>query len=358
MWEIAERRDATTVALSRPQAALLQTIYDEFRANTAWPTMYQVDRVFRRRQRRAGASTADVLHGLPDGLLMQDSSRLRPGTQDQIVLTISGVARCSGSEADLDSFLRAVRWCAKQEMKREPDPGQTSVQVTMSQVRRAIPAALRADPGSLDRLFVLLSVHNWGKVQSSKPTDGTDWTLGLGPEVHRFAKVQSVEDFIDALVCWDEENRQRRLVPPTVPPPEIGDEPGTRSYINPRILDQLREVSNTAWDTTKLVALSEELEACMRSRHVFASHAVLRALLDHVPPLFRQASFAAVVSSHSWSRTDKNYLRTLNTFRNQADDALHRQISNLPDLLMLDDIPQGAAVNTLLRECVACLQRP
>lgn len=91
---------------------------------------------------------------------------------------------------------------------------------------------------------------------------------------------------------------------------------------------------------------------------MYASHAVLRALIDHVPPLFGQKSFAAVVSSHAWTRTDTNYLRKLMTFRDQGDDALHRQISKMPDLLMLEDLPQAAAVNALLRGCVIQLQKP
>lgn len=74
---------------------------------------------------------------------------------------------------------------------------------------------------------------------------------------------------------------------------------GSGTYINPRVLDQLRESRGAPWDTTKLVALAEELDACVQAGHVYASHAVLRALDDHVPPLFGQESFAAVVSSHA-----------------------------------------------------------
>ncbi|MGS2615112.1 hypothetical protein ACVCAH_11385 [Micromonospora sp. LZ34] len=177
-----------------------------------------------------------------------------------------------------------------------------------------------------------------------------------------------MEDFIDARVSWYEEDEPPQLrshvvtasfqgtaVAGPVQPDEV---PPGGAYINPRALEQLREPAGTGWDTTKLVALAEELDACVRAGHVYAAHAVLRALLDHVPPLFGQKRFAAVVSSHPWGKTDTNYLRRLSTFRDQADDALHRQISKRPDLLMLDNLPPAAAVNALLGGCAVQLQQP
>lgn len=356
MLGIAERRGATTVALSGAQTALVQVIYDEFRVNNAWPTMYRADRAFIRLKRRDGSDTAAVLRNLPEGLLVRSQIRPDPFPDDEIKLTISGVARCEGGKEDAEAFVRAVRWCARQEMTREPEPGETSVRVDRTQVKRAIPAALRSEPGSLDRLFLLLTLHHWGFVQSGRPHDGTDWTLCLGPHVRRFRKVRTVEEFIDVRVSWREEELQP-LRPAGVEVP--AQEPHVeRTYINPRVLDQLREAAQRFWDTTKLVALAEELDACVQAGHVYASHAVLRALLDHVPPLFGQKAFAGVASSHPWGKTDKSYMRRLSIFRDEADDALHRQISKSPDLLMLDHFPQSAAVNALLRACVAQIQSP
>ncbi|SCL38826.1 hypothetical protein GA0070624_6352 [Micromonospora rhizosphaerae] len=357
MWGIAERRGATALVLSATQTALLQTIYNEFRASNAWPTMYRVDRAFIKLKRRGGANTAAVMRDLPEGLLMRSQIRPAPIPDDEIKLTISGVAHCLGAQDDVESFVRAVRWCARQEMTREPEAGETSILVSGRQVKRAIPLALRSDPGAMDRLPILLTLHHWGCVQSGRTPDGTDWTLRLGPEVRRFSKVRSIEDFIDARVSWYEEEEQRQRPYPAVIDVPAEEVLPARAYINPRVLDQLREASGASWDTTKLVALAEELDACVQAGHVYASHAVLRALLDHVPPLFGQKSFAAVVSSHAWAKTDAKYLGRLSTFRDQADDALHRQISKMADLLMLDNLPQAAAVNALLRGCAVQLQK-
>lgn len=359
MYGIAERRGVVDIALSRPQQALLQAIYNEVRAGTSWPTMYQVDRAFVRLKLRGGGSALEVLRRLPDGLIMRNQNRPDPAPQDEIKLTISGVARCDGGADDAEALLRAVRWCAKQEVTRQPEPGQTSVRVRRKEVARAVPIRLRPDAASMDRLFLLLTLHQWGTTGSSRPSDG-EWELWLGPEVRRFKAVRSVEEFIDARVSWFEGEGLRLQPEPAAAVEEHtdGDLTGIRVFLNPRVLEQLRAAPRGRWDTTKLIALAEELDACVRSGHVYASHAVLRALLDHVPPLFGFQTFSAVVSSHPWGRTDKRYVGGLSTFRDQGDDALHRHISASPDLLMLDNLAPAAAVNALLRGCAEQLLKP
>jgi hypothetical protein len=107
------------------------------------------------------------------------------------------------------------------------------------------------------------------------------------------------------------------------------------------------------FDRSKLVRLIDELNDNYVRGNGYAVHALLRATLDHVPPLLGCADFAAVANNYWWSRTDKGYMRKLFDFKLQADDALHRQISSRPDLLSLEDIPPRAWVNRLLQECAS-----
>jgi hypothetical protein len=89
---------------------------------------------------------------------------------------------------------------------------------------------------------------------------------------------------------------------------------------------------------SKLLGLIDELNDNYARSNTYASHALLRAILDHVPPILGCPDFAAVASNYSWGRTDKRYMKNLTDFRDQADDALHRQISGNVDLLGFDDM--------------------
>jgi hypothetical protein len=99
------------------------------------------------------------------------------------------------------------------------------------------------------------------------------------------------------------------------------------------------------------LALIAELNDNYAGQHTYAAHALFRAVLDHVPPLFGYRTFDEVVNNCKWSRTDNVYMRRLKDFRAQADDALHRPISAKASLVDFADLPPGIWINRLLQEC-------
>jgi hypothetical protein len=95
----------------------------------------------------------------------------------------------------------------------------------------------------------------------------------------------------------------------------------------------------------------EELNDNYSRGNAYAAHALLRAILDHVPPMLGCADFKTAANNHSWGKTDKNYARRLLDFKLRAYDALHRQISARTGVLTMDDMPPRVWVNRILQEC-------
>lgn len=104
-------------------------------------------------------------------------------------------------------------------------------------------------------------------------------------------------------------------------------------------------------DPGKLTRLVAELNDNYSRGNAYAAHALLRAILDHIPPLLGCADFKAAANNYSWSRTDRGYARRLLDFKLQDDDALHQQISKRTDQLGIDDMPPRVWVNRILQEC-------
>jgi hypothetical protein len=126
------------------------------------------------------------------------------------------------------------------------------------------------------------------------------------------------------------------------------------SYIDAQVIVAIKAREGTdRFDRSKLLRLIEELNDNYLRGNGYAVHALLRAILDHVPPLLGCADFASSVNNYRWNRTDRSYMRKLLDFKLQADDVLHRQISGKADLLSLDDVPPRAWVNRLLQECAS-----
>ena len=101
----------------------------------------------------------------------------------------------------------------------------------------------------------------------------------------------------------------------------------------------------------KLGRLIEELNDNYHRGNIYSAHALLRTLLDHIPPLLGCREFQHLVSNHHWTRGDASYVRRLDAFRLQANDALHRTISRKADLLAIEDMPPRIWINRLLQEC-------
>jgi hypothetical protein len=125
------------------------------------------------------------------------------------------------------------------------------------------------------------------------------------------------------------------------------------AYIDERVIGLLEAKANGGrFDCAKLIKLIGELNCNFNNGNVYSAHALLRAVLDHIPPILGCVDFKTVANNYSWGRTDRSYMRRLREFRDQADDALHRQISVKPDMLSMDDMPSRAAVRRLLQECI------
>ena len=131
-------------------------------------------------------------------------------------------------------------------------------------------------------------------------------------------------------------------------------------YVDTGLLAELEQKrSQTSWSLDKLTQLLYELNANFAEKRPYACHALIRAILDHVPPILverpesgKAPGFDQVVSNRKWPRTDQAYVIKLKEFRAQGDDVLHRQIRASADLIDMSDLPPRAWMNALLRACL------
>ncbi|MEV5944200.1 hypothetical protein [Streptomyces sp. NPDC051994] len=109
------------------------------------------------------------------------------------------------------------------------------------------------------------------------------------------------------------------------------------------------ETASTQWTLDKLLDLISELIDNYAEQRAYACQMLLRALIDHVPPIFGQRTFDGVAASTGWVRTDKTYMKALAVFRKSGDDVLHRQLTTRPSRISMHDMPPSAYINALLQ---------
>jgi hypothetical protein len=348
--------------LSDEQRQIVDLIYGRFVQEGKWPTFSEIDRP----SRKAGLNPVTIIRSISACVLRAAPSGRRDlSPSDELQLTLQGIIACGGDD-DVERFLGLLPWLAARELDYEPGPGrhQQSLKVTSAEIRDFL--GLGDSGTELSRLFQILKAERWGYEAVDEGADGGEGAIWPSREVSRFASVRTLDQYLGAQAIWNDEleaellpsggNRQDSLRTDqetmSAEAPAAAGTAVDATYVSDGLITVLKAKSaSSKWDCDKLFRLITELNDNYMARNVYASHAVLRAILDHVPPILGCRNFDEVVNSIPWGRTDKAYMKHLLASRNQADDALHRQISTKPDVLRPEDMPSAAALNRLLQEC-------
>lgn len=122
-------------------------------------------------------------------------------------------------------------------------------------------------------------------------------------------------------------------------------------------LEELCKIKNPNFDLTKLIRLCEELNICSKSGGLMASIMLVRAIIDHVPPIFGCSRFADVANQYAGSKSFKDSMLHLdNSSRKIADQHLHCHIRKSETLPTLTQVNFSNDLDVLLAEIVRILK--
>ncbi|MBR0848807.1 hypothetical protein JQ543_13725 [Bradyrhizobium diazoefficiens] len=131
------------------------------------------------------------------------------------------------------------------------------------------------------------------------------------------------------------------------------------NYVDmPRII-QIEALRSQQWDFAKLGQLCRELNTAHQGDSHYATAMLVRAITDHVPPLFGQSSFAQVAANYSGTTSFKKSMSHLNqSLRNIADAILHEQIRRREVLPSPQQVDFRQDLDRLLAEIVRITPSP
>ncbi len=182
--------------ISEEQRAVLERIYEFFRAGSPWPTFGQLDREFDRN----GIDLPQVLGAIPVVYALFDRNRLfdpQPGIELQ--LSLFGVAQCADSGDDLALFFDALRWLATIEVEHVIDPSDPStVAVTATAAdfsEHLSSTAWAASPISVRKVGMLLQ-NQPPRIWQSFGGGGDEWTASLTRDIRKYRNVASLDDYL------------------------------------------------------------------------------------------------------------------------------------------------------------------
>lgn len=125
-----------------------------------------------------------------------------------------------------------------------------------------------------------------------------------------------------------------------------------KQLVDPDRIIELKEIKSQNFDLTKLMALCNELNTSYSNECHLATIMIIRAILDHVPPVFGYETFIQVANNYGGKSFKKSMLHLQNSARNIADAYLHTPIRESETIPNKTQVNFSNDLDVLLAEIV------
>lgn len=127
-------------------------------------------------------------------------------------------------------------------------------------------------------------------------------------------------------------------------------------YVSESRIVQIASLNSADFDFTRLVNILHELNVAARSNSYLSVAFLVRAIIDHIPPIFGFRTFVEVVNNYKATISLKRHMDHLQkSLRNVADAYLHETIRPKEELPHFSQVDFRAALDHLLAEVVRVL---
>ena len=129
-------------------------------------------------------------------------------------------------------------------------------------------------------------------------------------------------------------------------------------FINEDRIKQLSEIKSDSFDLSKLIALCNEINIAHNSSSYYSVLMLVRAIIDHIPPILGVDTFNKVANNYSeGSKSFKKSMIHLNdSMRNIADSYLHQSIRKKENAPNDTQVNYSQDVDLLLDEIIRILK--
>lgn len=128
------------------------------------------------------------------------------------------------------------------------------------------------------------------------------------------------------------------------------------TYVEVSRINELKALTSSKFDLTKLIRLCEELNICYANESYLAVTMLTRAVLDHVPPIFGHNTFAEVANNYGGRSLKKSLQNLQNSSRNISDTYLHLPIRDKESLPNRTQVDFSHDMDVLLAEVIRILK--
>lgn len=147
----------------------------------------------------------------------------------------------------------------------------------------------------------------------------------------------------------DNKENAKRMASKTIP---------TKSdYVDLARIAQLKSIQKSEHDLKRLIRLCEELNIANQNNCYMSIAMIVRAIIDHIPPIFKVKNFSEVANNYKGAPSFKKAMGHLNnSLKNIANSYLHIQIRKKEVLPTEKQVNFSQDIDLLLSEILRILQ--
>jgi hypothetical protein len=123
-------------------------------------------------------------------------------------------------------------------------------------------------------------------------------------------------------------------------------------YVEYKRIEEINSISSNNFDFTKLVAMLLELNSAYVNQQILTIPLIVRAVIDHIPPLFGLNNFNEVCNNYGTKSFRENMNNLNKSSRKIADSFLHTPIRNKESLPTKTQVNFKNDLDVLLQEIV------
>ena len=133
--------------------------------------------------------------------------------------------------------------------------------------------------------------------------------------------------------------------------------PSKNHYVDLERIAQLKSIQKSEYDLKRLIRLCEELNIANQNDCYMSVAMIVRAIIDHTPPIFKARNFSEVANNYKGAQSFKKSMKHLNnSLKNIANSYLHIQIREKEILPTEKQVNFSPDLDLLLSEIVRILQ--
>ena len=141
-----------------------------------------------------------------------------------------------------------------------------------------------------------------------------------------------------------------------LPDNDNGKEAIETTYVDLSRIEELKKIQSKDFDLTRLIQQCEELNDASFKGNPYSIILLVRAIIDHVPPIFEKGNFQEVANNYGAKSFKESMDRLDKSLRKIADSGLHQQIRKKETLPNKTQVNFSNDLDVLLAEIVRLLK--